>query len=294
MTRALLRRAALAALFLVMGVAGPAQLAACGSFDASTPAAESEAAAADAAAADAALDDAPQVDASPSCGPGAFCDSFDDDRALPRDWSSMTTRLLGTLARVPDGGTQGSGGLLASAHAFDGGVASEGGAAADYHNAYLRHEIGVNGPAAYTLVLSFSARAEPLTSALVQGPRFQTVTAASENRELIIEFRDGFTRVSTYAPGCDAGCALKNTTETNVGRTWHRYVMTVNAHPSDASGYGRVSLSVDEQVVLNEVLPFNLSALKKYATLVGLTYAPPPFAGAVTFDDVSIKFTPAL
>ena len=274
------RRAALAALFVLLGCAGIAELAACDSFGEAATASDAAA-----ASPDGAVEAAPQGGGAFSCLPGAFCDSFDEATPLPRDWSSMATRLLATQAVVPDAGLDGSGALVVTARVADGGVPGA------YQSAQLRRDIGVGGPTTYTLVVAYAARADPVTSGVIQGPRFSTQTG-TDSRELIVEFRDGYTRLNTYAPSCDGGCKV-DAKETLVGREWHHYVLTIEAHPTTGDGYGTITYEIDGTVAVSDKLPFPLSAPSKYGMLVGLTYASPMFAGTMTFDDVSILLTPS-
>ena len=83
---------------------GAAVLAACGSFGVAeeSPASEagSEGAVREAGAA--------------LCEPGAFCDSFDDGKPLPRGWKAVATLGDASLTIVPDAGVGGSSALVAT------------------------------------------------------------------------------------------------------------------------------------------------------------------------------------
>ncbi len=272
------RAAARAALIgLVAAAAGGAGLAgaACSAFDEATTSSD----AAIDTEAGATRDGAVSPD-SGYCIPGGFCDSFDDDVALPRAWKLVKGSGAANVAVVKDAGLNGSGAFVVS-------ITDD----QTVQSGYLQLDSVPNGPEAYTMILSFSANVTTTGTGFLLGPRFNTDEGKLGEHDLIIDFHAGQTRLDHYAPLCDGGCATPNT-DTPLSPGWHRFVLTVDVHGPDAGDYGSLSYLVDGASGGTAALSFSMSKPASYAFQVGITYSTGKAAGTVAFDDVSLVVKP--
>ncbi|MDB5220762.1 MAG: hypothetical protein JWO86_8689 [Myxococcaceae bacterium] len=266
-----------AALVALAVTGGAAAATACASFSEEPPAGIG------ADAGDAALGEGGEGIDSGTCPSGAFCDSFDDDNPLPRAWKSLQQGGGATLEVVKDAGPDGSGALVVS---LTNSMLDQ--------KAYLNVERGANGPAAYTVVLSFSARVSVAGTGFVLTARFNTdqgTGADAGERDVIVDFHGGFTRLDKFTPSCDGGCAVPNK-DVPIDDAWHRYVLTLNARPPNGLNHGDILYEVDGNPVVSGTLAFSLSNPKSYGFQVGVTYSAGKTPGTVAFDDVVLVVKP--
>jgi hypothetical protein len=263
------------ALVLATTAIGAGVLVACASFDAEvTPGGD--------ASPDSALGaDGGGGDASaPVCPAGGFCDSFDDDEPLPRAWGQIQT-MNAALDLVPDAGMNGSGALVATVKNDN-----------NVQAAFLRLDLGQNGPPSYTAVLAFSANVMTTGTGFLLGPRYRTdLGPPIGQHEVLVDFHGGSTRLEHETPSCDGGCALPNK-DTPISAGWHRYVLTMKVRPFDGTDYGDVDYSVDGMTASSGPLTFSLSSPKTYGLEVGVTYSNGHAGGTIAFDDVSLVIQP--
>lgn len=247
---------------------GMAMIVACGSFGATESAA-------DAAPSDALLTETSGDGG--TCPRNAFCDSFDDDAALPRAWPGQKVMGGATLNRLSSVGVDGTGGLLATILSNGAGQVAR----LDYN---LK-----SGPAAYDAVIGFSAFVNLTTDGVVLGPRFQ-VTNAAGDRNLSVTFKKGLVRLDPNK--CDAGdCNLPNN-ESAISPGWHRYDLTLSVRPEGTSPGSTYELLVDGVSVVNMPLPLLMSSPTSYGLSFGVTFASGTAAGTLFFDDASFLVTP--
>ena len=247
-------------------------IAACGSFGAtdSAPDASSEVST---------LADAPVADGSSgdggTCQSGAFCDSFDDGLALPRAWFGPTIVGNANLRLGASAGVNGSGGLVATVVADT-----------KSQSARLQHNLPMPAPAAYDVVIAFSALVNLTTDGVVLGPRFVANGATAGNRNLSVTFKKGIVRLDPNA--CDAGdCALP-ANEVKVNPGWHRYTLTLVVRPAGST----YELAIDGLSAINKPLPLLLSSPTSYGLWLGVTYTDGTAAGTISLDDASFLLTP--
>jgi hypothetical protein len=271
------RVAVLGTLVVVAGSVGAAASAACGDFGEAT-AAPDAAIEASGSGAEGGVSDAGADALVVLCPDGAFCDAFDDGVPLPRAWEPVKKAGGTSVSLVAGAGVGDSGALVVVHSATDAG---------EVHTGFLRSVRGKNGPATYRVVLAFSARIQPGTPNFNIGPRFFT-EHGSVDHAISVDFHGGQVSLGIYANDCDASCNLP-TFNAPIDQAWHRYVMTVDVRPSD---FGVIDLSMDGTSVISTKLRFSMSTPSAYGAVLGLSFANPPAAGKLSFDDFAFTLTP--
>jgi hypothetical protein len=217
-------------------------------------------------------------DGGPVCEPGAFCDSFDDDAALPRGWSVSKQQGAASLALVPGIGLNGSGALLAT-------VVNDN----NPQSARLQFEVPNSNLVAYDAVIAFSANVSIVADGVVLGPRFVTVGPGGTSRGLSVTFKKGIVRLDPDT--CDAGDCILQKDEIPVLPGWHRYVLTLAVRTIAGAGGSTYELDIDGNQALRKPLPLLLQRPSSYGLGFGVTYSGGTAAGTIAFDDASFLVT---